>query len=119
MTKYLLAIYQPEGNGDVPPREVLDEVMRKVGEIRDDMKSSGVWVFSGGLDSPHTTTVVRKRHRDVLATDGPFVESKEHIGGLTIIEVQNRDAALAWARKLAEAIGLPIEVRAFIEQHTC
>ncbi|GFZ96681.1 YciI family protein [Dyella caseinilytica] len=116
MNKYLLAVYQPNTDGDVPPREVLDKIMQDVRDIREDMKAAGVWVYSGGLDSPSTATVLQRRDRDVLTTDGPFVETKEHIGGLSIIQVPDRDAALAWARKLVQATGLPIEVRSFLEQ---
>jgi hypothetical protein len=117
MKKYLLSIYHPNDNGELPPREVLDKVMQDVREIRENMKAAGAWVFSGGLDSPGTATVLQLHGRDVLTTDGPFVESKEHIGGITIVQVPDRDAALAWARKLSEVIGLPIEVRPFLEQH--
>ena len=116
MKKYLLAVYQPDADGGVPPRDVLDKIMQNVRDIREDMKASGVWVYSGGLDSPSTATVLRLRGRDVLTTDGPFVESKEHIGGLTIVQVPDLDAALIWARKLVKATGLPIEVRPFLEQ---
>jgi hypothetical protein len=50
-------------------------------------------------------------------TDGPFIESKEQIGGITILKVADLDAALGWGRKLAQAIGTPIEVRPFQEHH--
>ena len=118
MTQYLLALYQPDAGGGIPPRDVLDKIMQDVQDIREDMKASGVWVYSGGLDSPSTATVLRLRGRDVLTTDGPFVESKEYIGGLTIIHARDLDAALVWARKLVRATGLPIEVRPFLEQNT-
>ena len=77
------------------------------------MKAAGAWVFSGGLHAPSTATVVRVRDGEVLMTDGPFAEGKEYIGGLTIIEAPDLDAALAWARKAARATTLPIEVRPF------
>ena len=117
MKQYLLALYQPDTGGGIPPRDVLDKIMQDVQDIREDMKASGVWVYSGGLDSPSTATVLRLRGRDVLTTDGPFVESKEYIGGLTIIHARDLDAALVWARKLVRATGLPIEVRPFLEQN--
>lgn len=117
MKKYLLAVYQPLAGADVPPRDVLDKIMQDVRRIREDMKASGVWVYSGGLDSPSSSTVLQLRGRDILTTDGPFVESKEHIGGITIVHVPDLDEALAWARKLVQATGLPIEVRPFLEQN--
>jgi hypothetical protein len=70
-------------------------------------------VFAGGLHPPTTATVVRVRDGDVLMTDGPFVEGKEHIGGFTIIKAPDLDAALEWGRRLATATTLPIEVRPF------
>ena len=73
--------------------------------------------FSGGLHAPGTATVVREQAGNVVTTDGPFIESKEQIGGITILKAPDLDAALAWARKLARAIGVPIEVRPFTEGH--
>lgn len=116
MKQYLLSIYQPDG--DPPPPETLEPIMRRVAAVRQEMKAAGVWVFSGGLHAASTATVVRPGNGDVLMTDGPYVEGKEHIGGLTIINVPDLDAALGWGRKLAQAIGvLPIEVRPFQDQH--
>jgi hypothetical protein len=116
MKQYLLSIYQPDG--DPPPPETLEPIMRRVAAVRQEMKAAGVWVFSGGLHAASTATVVRPGNGDVLMTDGPYVEGKEHIGGLTIINVPDLDAALEWGRKLAQAIGvLPIEVRPFQDQH--
>jgi hypothetical protein len=69
-------------------------------------------VFTGGLHPASTATVLRPDGDQVLLTDGPFTEGKEHLGGFTIIQAPDLDAALDWGRKLARAIGLlPIEVR--------
>jgi hypothetical protein len=111
MKQYLLSIYQPEG--DPPPPEVLDEVMRELDSVNQEMKAAGVWVFAAGLHAPSTATVLRVAGGDVLTTDGPFVEGKEHLGGLQIVKAPHLDAALAWGRKLARATALPIEVRPF------
>jgi hypothetical protein len=112
MTQYLLTIYQPDG--PAPPPEFLEPVMRKVHDLVDEMKASGVWVFSGGLHPAETATVVQRRDDDLLLTDGPYVEGREHIGGFTVVLAPDLDAALAWARKLADAVApLPIEVRPF------
>ena len=72
-----------------------------------------MWVFAGGLHDPSTATVLQVRDGEVLITDGPFTEGHEHIGGLTVIAVEDLDAALSWGRKTARVIGLPIEVRPF------
>jgi hypothetical protein len=111
MKQYLLAIYQPDGAG--PPPGVLQRVMHDVEALRQEIKAAGAWVFSEGLHAPSTATVVRVKDADVLVTDGPFAEGKEHIGGLVIIKAQDLDSALEWARKLARATTLPIEVTPF------
>ncbi|PSL05180.1 hypothetical protein CLV30_10443 [Haloactinopolyspora alba] len=114
MKQYLLSIYQPDG--DPPPPEVLDPIMRDVDAVKDEMKAAGVWVFSGGLHPASTATVVRADGDDVLTTDGPYVESKEHVGGFTVIEVADLDAALEWGGKLTRALSLlPVEVRPFVD----
>jgi len=118
MKQYLLNIYQPDGG--TPPPEILEKVMRDVNALIQETKDAGVWVFNGGLHPPSTATVVRLQRGDVLITDGPYAEGKEHIGGFMIIKVPDLDAALEWARKAARVMalpgnpnGLPIEVRPF------
>ncbi len=111
MKQYLLAIYQPDG--PPPPAEVLDPIMRKIYALHDEMKTAGALVFTGGLHPPSSATVLRARHEDVLITDGPYLEGKEHLGGFTIIQAADLDAALEWGRQLAQAVTLPIEVRPF------
>jgi hypothetical protein len=111
MTQYLLSVYQP--GGDVPPPDVLDTITRDLDVLNQEMKVAGAWVFSGGLHPPSTATVVRQVAGNVLTTDGPYAEGKEHLGGFTIVEAPDLDAALEWARKLARATTLPIEVRPF------
>ena len=70
-------------------------------------------MFAGGLHDPSTSTVLRAQGDEVLITDGPFAEGKEHVGGFTIISAPDLDAALEWGRKAARATTLPIEVRPF------
>ncbi len=112
MKHYLLSVYEPDG--DPPPPEVLEPVMRDVEAVRQEMRAAGVWVFSGGLHAPSTATVVRLRAGEVLMTDGPYAEGKEHLGGFTIIRAADLDAALDWGRKMARALALlPVEVRPF------
>ncbi|MEU6083657.1 YciI family protein [Streptomyces sp. NPDC047108] len=116
MKQYLLSIYQPDG--DPPPPEVLDPIMREVEAVSAEMRETGAWVFSGGLHPPSTATVVRLKDEELLTTDGPYLEGKEHIGGFTVIQAPDLDAALEWGRKLARAITLPIEVRP-LEHGSC
>lgn len=116
MTKYLLSIYQPSG-GVQPAPEELDRIMADVDVVNKELQAAGAWVFAGGLDYPSTATVVTTSNGEVLLTDGPYVELKEYLGGLNIIDVEDLDAALGWARKLQTAIGLPIEVRPFYDEH--
>ena len=121
MKQYLLSIYQPDG--ETPPPEALEKVMRDVNALIQETKAAGVWVFNGGLHPPSTATVVQLQRGEVLITAGPFAEGKEHIGGFLIIKVPDLDSALEWARKAARALtlegrgnaegGLPIEVRPF------
>lgn len=113
MKLYLLTLYQPEG--PIPAPAILEGVMRDVSTVRQEMKTAGAWVFSGGLHPPSTATVVRLKDREVLTTDGPYIEGKEHVGGFTIIRAADLDSALQWGRKLARASTLPIEVRPFNE----
>ncbi len=116
MTQYLLSIYQPDG--DPPPREFLEQVMRDVTAVRQEMKAAGAWVLAGGLYPARQAAVVRTRGGGVHVTDGPFAEAKEHVGGFCVIRAASRDDATKWAGKLARATTLPIEVRAFQEERT-
>jgi hypothetical protein len=112
MKQYLLSVIQPVGPR--PPQEFLDKVGADLEDLRHDMTAVGAWVFSGGLHDAGSATVLRPSGDDVLMTDGPFAEGKEHIGGFTIVKAPDLDAALEWGRKLARATTLPIEVRPFL-----
>ena len=118
MKQYLISMYQPDGV--VPPPELLNKVMREMNALVEEAKASGAWVFSGGLHPASTATVVRMQDGDILTTDGPYVEGKEHIGGFLIVKAADLDGALEWARKVARALtapgqpgSLPVEVRPF------
>jgi hypothetical protein len=112
MKQYLLSIYQPDG--PPPPPEILDPIMRNVGALQHEMEAAGVWLFGAGLHEPSTATVLRAKDDDVLMTDGPYIEGKEHLGGFDIIKAPDLDAALEWGRKLATILApLAIEVRPF------
>ena len=84
MTQYMLTIYQPDGGP--PPPEFMEPVARALHAMNQDLKAAGAWVFSRGLCAPSTATVVRVRDQEILTTDGPYVEGKEHIGGFWIID---------------------------------
>lgn len=114
MGRYLLSIYQPDG--EPPPPEALDEVMRNLDTLNDEMKRAGVWVFAAGLTPPSAATVLRDYNGQVMMTDGPYAEAKEHIGGFTIVETPNEETAIEWATRLAGVIGLPIEVRPLVDE---
>jgi hypothetical protein len=93
--------------------EQMQQSYQQVMALQAEMKSAGAWVFGGRLTEPETATVVRMSRGEVLTTDGPFVESKEHLGGFYIVDAEDLDAALAWASKTTAIIGAPIEVRPF------
>ena len=109
MKQYLLSVYHPEDY--IPEPEVMEKIMRDVDEVNDELRAAGAWVFAGGLYPSSTATVVQVRGDDVLVTDGPFAEGKEHIGGFWVIKAPDLDAALEWARKAPRACTVPIEVR--------
>jgi hypothetical protein len=114
MKQYLLSIYQPDG--PPPPKEFLEPIMRKVNALREEMQKAGALVLTAGLHEASTATVLRFDQGELLMTDGPYIEGKEHIGGFSIIRAADLDAALEWARKLARAVPmLSIEVRPMIE----
>jgi hypothetical protein len=120
MKQYLLSIYQPDG--EAPPPAALEKVMRDVNALVADAKTAGVWVFNGGLHPASTATVVQQRRGEMIVTDGPYTEGKEHIGGFFVIKAADLDGALKWGERLARALsldlpdgrgGLPVEVRPF------
>jgi hypothetical protein len=115
MKQYLLSVVTPTG-GTPPPPEVLEPIMQRVAALDQELKDVGAWVFSGGLNAPSTATVLHPQGDDVLLTDGPFAEGKEYLGDFSIILAADLDAALGWGRRLTRAIGLPIEVRPFVDE---
>jgi hypothetical protein len=111
MKQYLLSIMQPDG--PPPPPAALGKIMSELEALIQSLKASGAWVFNGGLHPPSSATVLRLKDGDVLVTDGPYSEGKEHLGGFVIVKAKDLDGALDWGRKFARVIGLPIEVRPF------
>ena len=116
MARYLLSVHTVEGEVREPMTEQeMQESWKQLGILEREMQSSGTWVFSGRLHEADTATVVRVSNGNVMTTDGPFAESKEHLGGFYIIEAADLDAALGWASKVTRAIRVPIEVRPFAD----
>src|SRR6266496_6472574 len=114
MTKYLLSLQTVEGEvGDPMTDEEMQQSWKQIQILNEELKSAGAWVFGGALHGPDTATVVRVSGGEVLTTDGPFAESKEHLGGFYIIEAEDLDAALGWASRVTAASRVPIEVRPF------
>ncbi|TVT23196.1 hypothetical protein FNH05_33135 [Amycolatopsis rhizosphaerae] len=108
MPKYLFSLYQPDGGR--PDAETMARIAADLHRLNEELLESGSWVFTGGLHPPDTATVVRP---DGTITDGPYLEGKEHIGGIYVVDAPDLDAALAWGRKAAAATTLPIELRPF------
>jgi hypothetical protein len=115
MKQYLISVYTPAG-GEPPPPEELEKITSDLDAVNQEIKAAGAWVFAGGLNSPSTATVMRLEGDEVLMTDGPFTEGKEYLGGISIVAAADLDEALEWTRKLARAIGLPLEVRPFMDE---
>ena len=111
MTEYLIAF-----NDEWVPEHTIEELREKSKAVRAliaEMKAAGVLVFLGGLDPAGPVFSVAAPGGTPLFTDGPFVESKEHLGGLAVVDVADEQAARLWAGKIAVACGWPQEVRRF------
>ena len=114
MKQYLLSVYHPEGG--IPEPAVMEKITADVDALNAELQQAGAWVFAGGLYPSSTATVVRVDGGDVLITDGPFVEGKEHVGGFWVIKAHDLDSALEWGRKATRACAVPIEVRPFHDE---
>jgi hypothetical protein len=115
MKQYLLSVAMIDG---APPRDSVEtqQAFEQVARLNDELQSEGKWVFGGGLLPASSATVVRTHGDDIVVTDGPFTESKEHIGGFWVIVAADLDEALAWAAKATRACGEPVEVRPFQDE---
>jgi hypothetical protein len=94
----------------------LQGVFAAVEEVNEEMRTSGAWIFAGGLMPAESATTVRAQSGDVMITDGPFAETKEHLGGFWVIQAEDLDAALAWAQKASAACRGAVEVRPFQDE---
>ena len=111
MTQYLVAIHHPD---DYDPSAEDEAMSRDIHELNDEMVAAGVRKFVGGLSPASSARSLRAQpDGKVLVTDGPYLETKEHIGGFWVLEAANLDEALAWGRKAVIACRAPVEVRPF------
>ncbi len=87
---------------------------RDIDALNDEMKAAGVRIFVGGLQPASSATSLRAQpDGEVLITGGPYLKTKEHVGGFWVLEAADQDEALAWGRKAAVACRAPVEVRPF------
>lgn len=112
MQQYLMSVYYTGDDAATDPAE-LEQTFADVDVYNTKLQDAGAWVFAGGLHEPDVATVVEAKDGDFLVTDGPFPEGKEQIGGFWIINAENLDAALDWAREASAACRGPVEVRPF------
>jgi len=110
LKQYLLSVCYPAG-AVAPPPAALDAIRTNVSAVRQEMQDAGAWVFAAALQPPGTASVVRLEDGKLFVTDGPFVESKELIGGICVVRAADLDAALKWGERLSRATMTPIEVR--------
>ena len=112
MTQYLVAIHHPD---NYDPSVETEAMHRDIDVLNEEMMAAGVRIFAGGLSPARNAKSLRaQRDGKVLITDGPYLETKEHIGGFWILKAADLDEALAWGRKAAVACRAPVEVRPFL-----
>jgi hypothetical protein len=112
MTMYMLSVHHSP-DAPAPPPEEMQKAFKQVEDFNAEVQAAGAWVFAGGLEAPEIATVVSAKEGDVVITDGPFAETKEHLGGFWVISASDLDAALEWAKKGSVACMGPVEVRPF------
>jgi len=116
MPRYLLSTHSAAGATREPMTNgEMQKAWEPIQALEAEMKAAGAWVFSARLHDPDTATVVRISGDEVVTTDGPFVEAREHLAGFYIVEAPDLDAALGWATKVTRLISSPIEVWPFVD----
>ena len=115
MTQYMLSVHD-DATEPVPEGDALQAIFDAVDAFNDKLRNDGVWVFAGGLQPAETATVVDGRGDQVVMVDGPFLETKEHLGGYWVIEVPDLDAALKYAAEGSKACAGKVEVRPFQDE---
>ncbi len=114
MKQYLMSVYHPEDQ--TLPQEDMDAIGADVDALNDEIRKAGAWVFAGGLFPSSTATTLRVKNGEVITTDGPFAEGKEHVGGFWVIKAADLDEALRWGARATQACRVPIEVRPFADE---
>src|SRR5690242_9446841 len=115
MAQYLLSVHMVDG-APMPAPEQMAQMYKDVDTFNGEVQAEGAWVFAGGLHPASTATVVRYQDGDLVTTDGPFAETKEHLGGFWVVKAADLDAALALAGRASRACHAPVEVRPFQEE---
>jgi hypothetical protein len=115
MKQYMLSVHGTQGEA-MPPADVMQQMFDDVEKVNQELRQQGRWVFGGGLTDAGDATVVRAERGEILLTDGPYVETKEQIGGFWVIRAEDLDEALAWAGKATVACRAPVEVRPFQDE---
>jgi hypothetical protein len=112
MPQFLVAIQHPN---NYDPSLEGEEMVRDIKALNKEMEAAGARLFAGGLQAASKAKSLRKQpNGEVVITDGPYLETKEHIGGFWILEAADMNEALEWARKATLACRVPVEVREFI-----
>lgn len=112
MPKYLLAVHH-DADGPEPSPEQAELAFAQVDALNGELVSAGAWVFAGGLQPTDRAAVVRSSEGEPVTTDGPYLGSKEHLGGFWILELADLDAALVWAERASAACLQPVEIQPF------
>jgi hypothetical protein len=115
MPQYLVAVYDQPDTRSRPAAE-MSEIIAAVGAVNQKAMDAGIFVFAGGLHDQGATTTIDARSGTPELTDGPYLETKEYLGGFWVIDVPDLDAALNWASEAATACQQPVEVRPFMEE---
>jgi hypothetical protein len=113
MSQYLVAIQHPE-NYEMPADADGEAMIRDIRALNREMIAAGVRDFAGGLQSAAKAKSVRKQAGELVVSDGPYLEAKEHVGGLWLLKCADMNEAVEWARKAAVACRVPVEVREFL-----
>jgi len=116
MTRYLMSVYGPaeyDEYGNYGSREEMQQAFADTGAFNDKLQEKGYWVFADGLEQATTATVVDGQGEEPIVTDGPFLETKEYIGGFWVIDVPDLDVALELAAEASKACRGKVEVRPF------
>ena len=115
MPQYLLSVHS--GPDDYArPMEEMQPLFEAVDRFNQRARDAGVWVFAGGLKPGDAATVVDGTGSEPVLTDGPYLETKEWLGGFWVFELPDREAALRWATEASAACGGKVEVRPFEDE---